>query len=153
MNDLIENSQDEVICLLLSFFDKLQMEPECCNLLDGISEGLVSRLRGFLQEAICSWISMINDVVAHENSSSIEIDMAKLALLWGIVRCYPHIMDVQANSSLLMELIDALHRLSLDEAGKTSSITINLSVTLCELMNFNYDSDLYYTCLTGVILC
>lgn len=116
INDMIENSQDEVICLLLSFFDKLQMEPECCNFLDGVSEGRVLRIRGFLQEAVCSWISVINNVVAHGNSSSIEIDKAKLALLWGIVRCYPRIMDVQANSSLLMELIDALHRLSMDEA-------------------------------------
>ncbi|KDO50652.1 hypothetical protein CISIN_1g042789mg [Citrus sinensis] len=116
INDMIENSQDEVICLLLSFFDKLQMEPECCNFLDGVSEGRVLRIRGFLQEAVCSWISVINNVVAHGNSSSIEIDEAKLALLWGIVRCYPRIMDVQANSSLLMELIDALHRLSMDEA-------------------------------------
>lgn len=136
---MIENSQDEVICLLLSFFDKLQMEPECCYFLDGVSEGRVFRIRGFLQGAVCSWISVINNVVAHGNSSSIEIDEAKLALLWGIVRCYPRIMDVQANSSLLMELIDAFDRLSMDEAGKISSITTNLSVTLSELVNFIYN--------------
>lgn len=118
MNDLIENSPDEVICLLLSLFGRLQMKPQFCDFLDGTS-GVVLRICSFVQETISSWIRTINDV-AQGNSSSTQIDEAKLALLWGVISCCPYIMDVQAESSLLMDLIDALHLLLMHETGKKS---------------------------------
>ncbi|KAK9175094.1 hypothetical protein WN944_027100 [Citrus x changshan-huyou] len=62
MNDMIENFPDKVICLLFSFFDKLKMETQCSDFLDGTSKGQVSRFRRFLQESICSWIRVVNDV-------------------------------------------------------------------------------------------
>ncbi|KAK0579383.1 hypothetical protein LWI29_025507 [Acer saccharum] len=114
MNDLIESSQEEVICLLLSFFEKLQMNHQCSTFVDGTSKGGVSRIHSFLQEAICSWISVINNI--HDNSSSAQIDEAKLVLLWGAIGCYPYFFDVQENSSLLMNLIDALDRLLMNGA-------------------------------------
>ncbi|KAK0607559.1 hypothetical protein LWI29_016732 [Acer saccharum] len=114
MNDLIESSQEEVICLLLSFLERLQMNHQCSTFLDGTSKGGVSRIHSFLQEAICSWISVINNI--HDNSSSTQIDEAKLVLLWGAIGCYPYFFDVQENSSLLMNLIDALDQLLMNEA-------------------------------------
>lgn len=117
MNDMIENFPDKVICLLFSFFDKLKMATQCSDFLDGTSKGQVSRFRRFLQESICSWIRVVNDVA----DGIIYWNESKLALLCGNIRRYPHILDVQANSWLLMELIGALHLLSMDEASKTSS--------------------------------
>lgn len=75
MNDMIENFPDKVICLLFSFFDKLKMETQCSDFLDGTSEGQVSRFRGFLQESICSWIRVIMMLLM---GSSIETSPSSL---------------------------------------------------------------------------
>ncbi|KAJ0034275.1 hypothetical protein Pint_25497 [Pistacia integerrima] len=112
MNDLIETSSEEVICLLLSYSEKLQMNPQYNNLLDGIPEGVLSRICNFLQEEISSLIKIVRG-----NLSSIKFDETKLALMWGAIRCYAHILDVQTNSSLLMDLIDALDILIRNDGG------------------------------------
>ncbi|XP_021290199.1 small subunit processome component 20 homolog isoform X1 [Herrania umbratica] len=114
MNDLVESSSEEVICLLLSFFERLQMHPQSSNFLDGISEGRLSKICHYMQGVISNWIRLINDIVLG-NSLPAEIDDTKLAVLWGVISCYPHMFDVQANGSVLMDLIDALHQLLMTE--------------------------------------
>lgn len=116
MNDLIETSQQEVISLLLCFFEKMQTYQECSSLLDGIPQGGVSRIHSYLQETISSWICMINSIYA--NLSSAPIDKAKLAMLWGVVGCYPYFGKIQADFSLLTNLIDAIDQLLVNETGE-----------------------------------
>ena len=117
MNDLVESSQEEVLCLLLSFFERLQMHPQSTKFLDEMSEGRLSKICNYMQGVISNWIRLINDI-AQGNPLPAQIDEAKLAILWGIINCYPHMFDVQANESVLMKLIDALHQLLMIEAGK-----------------------------------
>lgn len=134
MNDMIETSSEEVMFLLLSFSERLHMNPQY-NLLDGTTEDVLSRICNFLQEKISSLI-----MILRSNLSSIQIDETKLALMWGAIRCYPRILDVQTSSSLLMDLIDALDLLTMSDGGNTSSLLItNSSFLLCmwvEIMSF-----------------
>ncbi|GAV59009.1 LOW QUALITY PROTEIN: DRIM domain-containing protein, partial [Cephalotus follicularis] len=121
ISDLIETSQEEVICLLLSFCERLQMNPQHSSFLDGVSEAVLSRLRSFLQGAISDWIKHINDDVLG-NLSSTQIHESKLALLWGIIRCFTYLSDVRSNSSLLMDLVDALDSLLMIEAENIAGV-------------------------------
>lgn len=77
-----------------------------------------SRICAFLTETTSWWIKAINDIV-HKDSSISQIDEAQLSLLWGIIGCYPYFFDVEVNSSLLLNLIDALDCLSMTGTGKT----------------------------------
>ncbi|XP_031259480.1 small subunit processome component 20 homolog isoform X1 [Pistacia vera] len=122
MNDLIETSSEEVICLLLSYSEKLRMNPQYNNLLDGIPEGVVSRICNFLQEEISSLIKIVRG-----NLLSIKFDETKLALMWGAIRCYAHILDVQTNSSLLTDLIDALDLLIRNDGDLVERFNIFVS--------------------------
>lgn len=118
MNDLIETSQKEIVFLLLTFCEKLQMDPLSSNFLDGSPEGRYSRITGFLQQTVRFWLAVIDNIV-NGNGSFSPIERGELTLLWQVVCCYPYMMDLQEMPSLLMDLIDALDRLFIIEAGKT----------------------------------
>lgn len=117
MNDLIDTAQEEVVYLICSFCERLQNDSLVSRFLDGASADGLSRIRCFLQGAICSWIGVINDIT-RGNPSSTTIDEGRLALLWGIIRCYPHMMDLRESSSLLMDLVDALNCLLMIGSGE-----------------------------------
>ncbi|XP_015574070.2 small subunit processome component 20 homolog [Ricinus communis] len=107
MNDLMETSQKEVVCLLMSFCERLQEDPLGSGFLDGTSEEGLSRIRGFLKGTMCSWVGMINNITLG-NPSCTVISKDELALLWGVICCYPYMMDIREKPSLLMDFIDAL---------------------------------------------
>lgn len=115
MNDLIEAFEEEVVYLLLNFSKRL--EEHGSNLLDGASNEGLSKIQNFFQEVISNWIGEINDVI-HGNPSCIQFQKTKMGLLYGIVSSYPYVVDVQSNSSLLMDLVDALDRFLLTGFGK-----------------------------------
>ncbi|EEF44174.1 conserved hypothetical protein [Ricinus communis] len=107
MNDLMETSQKEVVCLLMSFCERLQEDSLGSGFLDGTSEEGLSRIRGFLKGTMCSWVGMINNITLG-NPSCTVISKDELALLWGVICCYPYMMDIREKPSLLMDFIDAL---------------------------------------------
>ncbi|KAF8392350.1 hypothetical protein HHK36_022692 [Tetracentron sinense] len=121
MYNLVGASPEEVIYLMMTFFERLQMKIQPSNCLDGISEEEVSRMHNFLQEAICDWIGVINDIT-HGDPSSVLFPESKLAVLWGILSCYPHVRGSQANPSLIMDLVDALDRLLIIEVENIAGI-------------------------------
>ncbi|KAJ6777070.1 hypothetical protein OIU74_001111 [Salix koriyanagi] len=114
INDLIETSQKEIVFLLLSFCEKLQMDPLRSNFLDGSPEGRFSRITGFLQQTVRFWLVVIDNIV-NGNGSFTPIESGELTLLWQVVRCYPYMMDLQETPSFLMDLIDAMDRLLMIE--------------------------------------
>ena len=132
MNDLIETSQKEIVFLLLSFCEKLQMDPLRSNFLDGSPEGRFSRITGFLQQTVHFWLVVIDNIV-NGNGSFTPIESGELTLLWQVVRCYPYMMDLQETPSFLMDLIDAIDRLLMIECGKTLISAFKL--TFPSLMN------------------
>lgn len=103
MNEFLESSPEEVIYLLLSFCERLPTEVLCTS-------EEVPRINNFILKILGHWIKEITDFV-QSSSSTIDINESKLAILWGVIRCCPYILKFQANSSLLVDLIDALDRL------------------------------------------
>lgn len=102
------SEQEEVFYLVLTYFENVGVtkEPE-----------EVARLCSFLRESICYWVSVINDI-SHGDPSSLCLDESKLSLIWGAVTCYHHVFGTAGNASLIMDLIDALDRLLMFNAGK-----------------------------------
>ncbi|XP_052189171.1 uncharacterized protein LOC127799294 isoform X2 [Diospyros lotus] len=111
LSDLIETSKEDVILLLLMFCEKLQ--DQSFSFLDGRSKEEVLRICSYLQDAVGFWIGVMNQIV--HGDSSIQFQEINLALLWGIISCYPYMKDVQANSSILLDLVYALDQLLVNE--------------------------------------
>lgn len=109
----MEISEEEVIHLLQSFCEKMQLDMQNSDFVDGASEEALARICNHLQGTICYWIGKINDI-AHSDVSC-QIDEGKLALLWGVVNCYSHMSN--ANPSLLVHLMDAVDQLLTVKAG------------------------------------
>lgn len=108
---MIEISEEEVIHLLQIFFKRLPAQGH--SFLDEVPNEKLSRIHSFLREGIGRWILRIQ-----KKPYSAQIDENELAILWGIVACYP-IAGGSANESLLMDLVKALDELLSTESGKT----------------------------------
>ncbi|GLU08657.1 hypothetical protein SLE2022_255570 [Rubroshorea leprosula] len=114
MNHLIESSEEEVIFLLLSLCERLQMNSQNSGFLDGIPEGRLSKICDMMQGAIQNWIRIVKDTAVGDTSCT-QLDKSKMAVLWGIIRCYPHMLYIQEGSSLLLDLVNALEQLLMIE--------------------------------------
>ncbi|XP_054807809.1 U3 small nucleolar RNA-associated protein 20 isoform X1 [Prosopis cineraria] len=106
IDDLMENSEEEVIYLLQSFCEEMQLNVQKEDFVDGTSAEALARISSHLQGIINKAISYI----AHCEVSC-QIDEGKLALLWGAVSCYSHMSVVKANPSLLVDLVNAVDHL------------------------------------------
>ncbi|KAH0641401.1 hypothetical protein KY285_037987 [Solanum tuberosum] len=109
LNDMIEISEEEVIHLLQIFFKRLPAQGH--SFLDEVPNEKLSRIHSFLREAIGRWIRRIQ-----KEPYSTQIEENELAILWGIVGCYP-IAGGSANESLLMDLVNALDELLSTESA------------------------------------
>lgn len=96
----------------------MQVQVQSPSFLDGASGEQVSRICSHLQGAIGDWIEIIYEIL-HGDSSVIQLQESKLALVWGIISCYPYLKDIQANSTLLLDFVDALDQLLVIDAGKS----------------------------------
>ncbi|KAL3329329.1 hypothetical protein AABB24_036434 [Solanum stoloniferum] len=109
LNDMIEISEEEVIHLLQIFFKRLPAQGH--SFLDEVPNEKLSRIHSFLREAIGRWIRRIQ-----KEPYSTQIEENELAILWGIIGCYP-IAGGSANESLLMDLVNALDELLSTESA------------------------------------
>ncbi|WOG89602.1 hypothetical protein DCAR_0208840 [Daucus carota subsp. sativus] len=127
LNDSVEASEEEVVYMLLIFFDKL--EELCSSLLHGTSSERLSNVLNFSQKIIRNWVEAVNDNL-HGNPSCIQFQENKLAMLYGVVRSFPYVIDVQSNTTLLMDLVDALDQLLLTDSGYIAGFTKNTWTSL-----------------------
>lgn len=109
---MIEISEEEVIHLLQIFFKRLPVQGH--SFFDEVPNEKLSRIHSFVRESIGRWIRRIQ-----KKPYSIQIEENELAILWGIIGCYPYIVGGSANESLLMDLVNALDELLSTESGKT----------------------------------
>ncbi|XP_028759690.1 small subunit processome component 20 homolog isoform X2 [Neltuma alba] len=116
IDDLMENSEEEVIYLLQSFGEKMQLNLRNGDFVDSASAKALARISSHLQGIINK---AVNDI-AHCDMSC-QIDEGKLALLWGAVNCYSHMSVVKANPSLLVDLVDAVDQLVKVKSDAVSS--------------------------------
>ncbi|XP_062008273.1 U3 small nucleolar RNA-associated protein 20 [Rosa rugosa] len=114
MNVLIETSEEDVIYLLVFFCERLQRGAQSFKLLDGSPE--LSRIQCFLSGTVSKWVGVLKGV-QNGDLASTSIHEADLALLWGIINCFPQIVDSQEGPSLLLDLTDAIDQLLMIEDG------------------------------------
>lgn len=112
----MEISEEEVIHLLQIFCEKMQLDIRNSDFVDRTSEKApLARMCSRLQETICFWKEKINDM-AHADVLC-QMDEGTLSLLWGAVGCYSYMSTVDANPSLMVELMDAVDHLLTVKAG------------------------------------
>ncbi|XP_050365350.1 uncharacterized protein LOC126783867 isoform X2 [Argentina anserina] len=122
MNALIETSKEDVISLLLTFCEKPQLGVQSFTLLDGAPA--FSRIQSFLSGTVSHWVGVLK-CVEHGKLSSTSIHEADLALLWGVINCFPLIVDSQKGLSLLFDLTDAINCLLKIEDGNIAGFPKN----------------------------
>nr|XP_018626916.1 small subunit processome component 20 homolog isoform X2 [Nicotiana tomentosiformis] len=110
LNDMIEMSEEEVIHLLQIFVKRLPAQGH--SFLDEVPKEKLSRIHNFLQEAIVCWIRRIQ-----KEPYSTQIGENELAILWGVIGCYPYVVGASANESLLIDLVNALDELLSTESA------------------------------------
>ncbi|KAK7339959.1 hypothetical protein VNO77_20649 [Canavalia gladiata] len=101
----------------------MQLNMQNSDFVDGIGAEILAKICSHLPGTICNWIGTINDI-AHSDALC-QIDDGKLALLWGAVNCYSQMSIVEANSSLLVDLVDAMDHLLTTKAGDISDMSKN----------------------------
>lgn len=116
LDDLIEVYPEEVIHLLLCFFDKVQEELRNSNIMERVHEEL-SKIRYFVEDSIKRWIELGNNLISGQPLSLYQ-DEPKLALLWGATYCFPFLFHETGKLSLLRDLIDALDLVLQNEGGR-----------------------------------
>jgi len=110
-------SEEEGVDLMLTFCEAMQVKTGRHNVLEGIEEEVASKICCFFRGAVDNWIGFL-DNVRNGGASHGTVEEGKLASLWGIVSCVPHILSTE-GSALLMNLVHSLDQLLISEAGIT----------------------------------
>ncbi|KAK3414702.1 hypothetical protein EUGRSUZ_H00031 [Eucalyptus grandis] len=121
LDNLIENSLEQVICLCLCLSEKMQVAVD----IHGVLFGGHSRIQQFVQQTVTNWVSLIKGFRNGDRLSA-QLDEAELALLWGVICCYPYAFDTPHCLALLMDLIDEIDQLILAQDVSTSRKVILL---------------------------
>ncbi|KAG6399207.1 hypothetical protein SASPL_140683 [Salvia splendens] len=103
--NLIEIYDEEVMYLMMKFCEKLEVNNS--SFWDWKSKEKFSRTFMFFEEIFHYWIREISNSV---EGKLFPVQKNKLAVLWAVIGCYPHLADAQENSSVLMELINAIDK-------------------------------------------
>ncbi|XP_020872517.1 U3 small nucleolar RNA-associated protein 20 isoform X2 [Arabidopsis lyrata subsp. lyrata] len=92
INNMIWESSEEVIPLLLTLCERQQTSHDMVNIISQTFESRYERIHEFLEENIKKVQQNIED------TGLARIDEAELAAIWGVVNCYPYF---KVDSSLL----------------------------------------------------
>lgn len=84
MDNLIENSLEQVICLCLCLSEKMQVAVD----IHGVLFGGHSRIQQFVQQTVTNWVSLIKGFRNGDRLSA-QLDEAELALLWESYAAIP----------------------------------------------------------------
>ncbi|XP_020699901.1 small subunit processome component 20 homolog isoform X1 [Dendrobium catenatum] len=99
IDEMIETSPDEVLVLILEFFER-----QSSNILDGIPR----RTCKFFIETLNYWANLLSDISTINSVSDLS---SKLAVLWGVIRCYPSFECTGGSPLLIRNLIGILDQL------------------------------------------
>ncbi|KAL9251872.1 Small subunit processome component 20-like protein [Drosera capensis] len=109
--NFIQEAEAEVIYLMLMLCERLQIRPGSLGIFHDLSEEVVVGIRQFARAKIHFWIRVIND----------KLDEDNWALLWGIISCWPYVMDAQKDASILLDLVYTLDLMLKMDSGDISA--------------------------------
>ncbi|CAN8326706.1 unnamed protein product [Cochlearia groenlandica] len=113
INNMIWESSEEVIPLLLTLCERQQTNQDSLNIVDKTFESRFERIHEFLEENIKKVEQNI------ENAGLSQIDEIELAAIWGVVNCYPYF---KVDSSLLISFKKTLrHHLAVSDVDTFSA--------------------------------
>ncbi|KAK8959123.1 hypothetical protein KSP40_PGU003577 [Platanthera guangdongensis] len=113
IDEMVETSPDEVLLLSLRLFER-----HSCNFLEDIPP----RTCRFFMEKLNDWINLLS-----ETKNNISVDWSKLAIFWGVIRCYPLFGFTRASSLLLLRnLIDAFDLLLETSCDSIAGVSVSI---------------------------
>ncbi|KAG1347740.1 hypothetical protein COCNU_06G015690 [Cocos nucifera] len=121
MDDSIEDSSNEVLFLMLTFFES-QSKQLHFDILDGVPVDKEQKICIFFKKTLAYWTNLISDVAKSGNQLERQISESEVAILWGVLRCYPHFLDLQDNLALIKDLIATLDQLLELEADQLATL-------------------------------
>ncbi|GAB2249577.1 hypothetical protein Droror1_Dr00012936 [Drosera rotundifolia] len=107
----IQEAEAEVIYLMLMLCERLQIRPGSLGIFHDVLEEVVVGIQQFARAKIHFWIRVIND----------KLDEDNWALLWGIISCWPYVMDAQKDASILLDLVYTLDLMLKMDSGDISA--------------------------------
>uniref|UniRef100_A0A7N1A2N7 ARM repeat superfamily protein n=1 Tax=Kalanchoe fedtschenkoi TaxID=63787 RepID=A0A7N1A2N7_KALFE len=113
---MLETSEEEALYLMMCFLQRTYINRTQSNCLAVIIEDKLVKFRAYLCKKLSQWTHRIRGDMQDDSSSQI-LNKTDLALIWGSVRCCPHILDISESRSLLKDLIDELDHISSKESG------------------------------------
>lgn len=124
MDDLIEDSPEETLSLMLTFFAK-QSKSESCYIVE-VSEDKVLMLCNFLREKIMYWIKLFG-TAGSDNQLYKQIPESEVAILWGVICCFPYFPNLHEKFALFKELIYSFDQFLETETGRYHLSPCNVS--------------------------
>lgn len=117
MANFVEDSPDQVIFVLLRYFER---ETLLLGKVKSEAEDGVKKLCDFFNGKICHWTKLCS------NLSGFQVSEDEVALLWGVITCYPRLCDSQDGLLTMRNLISVLDQLLGTEDGTSyHSIIVN----------------------------
>lgn len=116
MGDLVEVSPEEALFFMMAFFEK-QRKQQICDVV-GVSEDKVLKLCKFSNEFIIYWIKLLHDNTGNSDQLNEQVSEMEMAILWGVVSCYPYLPYSQDSLVLIKDLIVTIDQLLETEIGK-----------------------------------
>ncbi|CAA6658531.1 unnamed protein product [Spirodela intermedia] len=138
LDDRIISSPDEVLYLLLVFFEKAG-EFHCSDSFIGQSKDSVSKIRRFFDEKLCFWSNMITKVSAEASQRpGLTICHSNFAMLWGILQNYSHFFCSNEKLSLITKFIEAVTQLLSAETDEIAGLskTVWQSIAAASLVSY-----------------
>ncbi|CAL9158827.1 unnamed protein product [Musa hybrid cultivar] len=119
MGDLVEVSPEEALFFMMAFFEK-QRKQQICDVV-GVSEDKVLKLCKFSNEFIIYWIKLLHDNTGNSDQLNEQVSEMEMAILWGVVSCYPYLPYSQDSLVLIKDLIITIDQLLETEIEKNAS--------------------------------
>lgn len=116
MDDMIEDLPQEVLFIMLTFFER-QGERPLFNSFKRSEEEIPKICRFFKKK-----LQQLSDVVTNHDLSNTQVKESELPILWGVLSCYPCFQHLLDHMPLLMNVIDSLDKLMETEADNIASI-------------------------------
>ena len=116
MDNFIEKSRRNSLALLISYFEKLETNPQYFHNIGGNTSN------------ICLFVLRIIENATREIESG-NVDEGNLfltntlasqpALVWGALKCYPYIFSSAETSSVVWDYVLAINEVLIAETGNT----------------------------------
>ncbi|XP_020264631.1 small subunit processome component 20 homolog isoform X1 [Asparagus officinalis] len=121
MANLIEESPEVVLFSIIKFIEG-QEKLQPFNSLAGIPSEEMLKLCNYFKEILFFWVKLLGRCTTDNSLSDAPVTISNMAVLWGVLSCYPHFQHLHDNVSPIIDLIVALDQVLETEADNIAGI-------------------------------